>query len=162
MPLQKGERQKKELEGRGEAAAILAKGEAEARVIELKLLAEAKGVLQKAEAYKQLNEAGKLLQILEAAKEIIPMGLEKLAPVMGEIAKDLGNIDRISIVNIGGDGNSGGGLGKFAKIAPTVLFQFFEGLKALGLDPSDLEKLIKVKPVTDTGSDKEKPPEAHK
>jgi flotillin len=156
-----GEKQRKELEGRGEATAILARGEAEAKVIELKLLAEAKGVLQKAEAYKQLNEAGRLLQILEAAKEIIPIGLEKLAPVMGEIAKPLGNVDRISIVDMGGEGNNGGGLGKFAKITPAVLFQFFESLKAFGLDPSGLQELIKVKPA-DPGASKENLPELPK
>ena len=96
---------------------------------------------------KELNEAGKMLQILEALKEIIPAGLEKLAPVMGEIAKPLGNVDRISIVDIGGDGNSGGALAKFAKVGPSTLLQLFEMFKALGIDTTKLQDLLKMKQI---------------
>jgi len=139
-----GEKQKKQLEGEGEGLAIFAKGKAEADVIKLKLLAEAEGILKKAEAFKQLNDAGKLLQILDSLQTLVPNALKELAPVMGEIAKPLGNVDRISIVDVGGDGNSGGGLAKYANITPTILFKLFESLKALGFDPSGLQRLIKM------------------
>ncbi len=139
------ERQKLELEGQGKAAAILAQGQAEADVIKLKLLAEAEGLLKKAEAYERLEQTGKTLQILEKFKEILPEALEKLAPVMGEIAKPMGNVDRISIVDFGGN-SSTGGVGRFAQTVPLVLTQFFEALKAVGLDPTGLQKLLKIHP----------------
>jgi flotillin len=170
-----GERQKRELEGQGDGAAIrargqaeadimrmkvlaqgeseaqvtklkvLAQGQSEAEVIRLKLLAEAEGIEKKAEAFRKLDEAGRTLQILEVVRYLVPESLEKLAPVMAEISKPLGNVDRISIVDFGGNsGTGGGGVGRFAQTAPIVLTQFFEGLKAVGLDPSQLQKLLKV------------------
>lgn len=151
-----GEKQKKQLEGEGEGAAIRAKGKAEADVIEMKLLAEAKGILEKAAAFKQLNEAGKMLQILEALKEIIPAGLEKLALVMGEIAKPLGNVDRISIVDIGGDSKSGGAIAKFAQTGPATLLKLFEMFKAVGIDTSKLQDLIKMKQIEDKPAEEQK------
>lgn len=149
-----GERQKLEFEGQGRAAAIRAQGQAEADVIKLKLLAEAEGLLKKAEAYERLEQTGKTLQILEKVREILPEALEKLAPIMGEIAKPMGNVDRISIVDFGG-GNSGGGLGRFAQTVPLVLTQFFEALKAAGLDPTNLQKLLGVHPEGSPGEKKE-------
>ncbi len=140
-----GERQRLELEGQGKAAAIRAQGQAEADVIKLKLLAEAEGLLKKAEAYERLEQTGRTLQILEKVKEILPESLERLAPVMGEIAKPIGNVDRISIVDFGG-GNSGGGIGRFAQTVPMVLTQFFEAMKAAGLDPTRLQKLLGINP----------------
>jgi len=142
------EQQKRELEGKGQGAAIRAQGEAEADIIRLKLVAEAEGILKRAEAFRQLDEAGRLLQILDAVGRILPESLEKLAPVMGEIAKPLGNVDRISIVDFGGNG-SGGGPGtvsRFAQTVPAVLVQLFESLKAVGLDPSELQRFLKVDP----------------
>ncbi len=159
-----GERQRRQLEGEGEAKAILAKGTADAEVIKLKLLAEAEGVMKKAEAYRQLNDAGMTLQILEAAKEIIPSALEKLAPVMGEIAKPLGNVDRISIVDFGkSDGSGGNGLSRFAGAIPETVVKFFESMKALGIDVDGIQKLIKMKPVAEPGGGekREKPREGN-
>ena len=139
------ERQKLELEGRGKAAAILAQGQAEADVIKLKLLAEAEGLLKKAAAYEKLEQTGRTLQILEKVREILPEALEKLAPIMGEIAKPIANVDRISIVDFGGNGEVGG-IGRFAKTVPLVLTQFFEAMKAAGFDPTNLQKFLQVNP----------------
>ena len=139
------DQQKLEMEGRGNAISIRARGEAEADVIRMKLLAEAEGILKKAEAFKALDEAGRTLQILDAVGHILPNALEKLAPVMGEIAKPLGNVDRISIVDFGGAGGQTG-ITRFAQTAPVVMTQLFESLKAVGLDPSELQKFLKVEP----------------
>jgi len=141
-----GGQMKLELEGRGTAAAIRARGEAEAEVIRLKLLAEAEGILKKAEAFRQLDEAGRMLQVLDAVGDILPLTLEKLAPVMGEIAKPLGNVDRISIVDFGGGANGApSGVSRFAQTVPAVLAQLFESMKAVGLDPAELQRYLKVK-----------------
>jgi len=134
-------------EGEGKGAAILAEGKAQAEAIRLKLLAEAEGILKKAEAFRQLDESGRTLQILEVVRQVMPEALDKLAPVMSEIAKPLANVDRISLVDFGGGTNSGpGSVGRFAQTVPLVLTQFFEALKAVGLSPDQLQKLLKVQP----------------
>jgi len=170
------ERQKLELEGQGRATAIraqgqaeadvirmkvLAQGEAEAQVIRMKLLAEAEGIEKKADAFRRLDEAGRTLQILEVLRHIVPESLEKLAPVMGEIAKPLGNVDRISIVDFGGNAGGGSGLTRFAQTVPLVLTQLFEGLKAVGLDPAELAKLLKLQILPPSGQ-APNPPAAEK
>jgi flotillin len=140
------EQKKLTLEGEGRAAAILAQGRAEAEIIQLKLEAEASGILQKAEAYAKLQEAGMTLQVLEQLRLIIPEALRELAPVMAEIAKPLGSVDRISLVDFGGgDGvNNSGSVARFAQIVPTILLQLFEGMRAAGFDPTDLANLLHV------------------
>ena len=69
---------------------------------------------------------------------------------MAEIAKPLGNVDRISIVDFGGgngsSGNGQSGVTRFAQTVPAVLVQLFESLKAVGLDPSELQRFLKVEP----------------
>jgi len=147
---------KLELEGKGTASAIRARGESEADVIRMKLVAEAEGILKRAEAFRQLDQAGRTLQILDAVGRILPDSLEKLAPVMGEIAKPLASVDRISIVDFGGNGNGsdGGGITRFAQTVPGILTQLFESLKAVGLDPTELSKFLKIAPAKDAGSDR--------
>ena len=140
------EQQRMQLEGEGRAAAVRAEGEAQADVIRLKLLAEAEGVLKKAEAYEKLDETGQVLQILEHLQVIIPAALKELAPVMAEIAKPFNSVDRISLIDFGGNGagNGGGSVARFAQVVPQVLIQLFEGLKAVGLNPDELSKLLRV------------------
>ncbi len=152
-----GEAEAIRAKGLGEADAIKAKGQAEAEVIKLKLLAEAEGLFRKAEAYQKLTDAGQLLQVLEKVREIIPEALTQLAPVMAEIAKPIGNVDRISIVDFGGNTTGNGGLTRFAQTVPAVLTQFFEGLRAMGFDSSTLEKLIKLEPLEKGSKVKENP-----
>jgi len=140
------EKQKKQLEGEGEAAAILAKGTANAESLRLMLTAEAEGVQKKAAAYKELNEAGQFLQILEALQKLIPNALEKLGPVMAEIAKPLSNIESVKIVDFGGSNTgNGGAVGKFSQLGPQMLAGLIESLKAVGIDPTDLLKVAKLK-----------------
>ncbi len=144
------EQQKRELEGQGEAAAIRAKGTADADVIRLKLLAEAEGVLKKAEAFKQLNEAGRLLQIMEAAKELIPASLEKLASVVGAAASPLASVDQIRIVDFGGSGSGPGAFAKLTQVGPEILRQLFAACKEAGLDISSLQSFLKISETKDT------------
>jgi len=76
---------------------------------------------------------------------------------MGEIAKPLANVDRISIVDFGGNGPGGNGQGsvsRFAQTVPAVLVQLFESLKAVGLDPSELQRFLKVEPGRGAGDPK--------
>jgi flotillin len=129
---------------------------AEADVIRLKLMAEAEGI-DKSRGFQETQRGGQTLQILEALKEIIPHSLKELAPVMGEIAKPLGNVDRISIVDFGGNNPNGeGGVARYAKLGPVILTQFVESAKALGLDPSGILNLLKMRPADMTTSEQTK------
>jgi flotillin len=139
------DKQAAQARGEGEAAAIRARGQAEADAIRAKLLAEAEGILKKAEAYEKLGQSGQTLQIMEQLQLLIPAALEKLGPVMAEIARPLGSVDRISLVDIGnGNGQEAGSIGKFAQTVPLVLVQLIETMKGIGLDPSNLMSLLQI------------------
>ncbi len=128
------EKEKKTLEGQGEQAKLTAIGEGEAAAIKAKLLAEAEGVLKKAEAYQKLDPSGRVLLILEKLPEV----LDKLAPVFGAIAAPMGNIKDVKIFDFGGEGK---GPAKFAGNVTGLLFSLFEQAKGLGLD-GDLTKIL--------------------
>jgi len=136
------EKEAARLRGEGEAAGIQARGRAEAEVIKARLLAEAEGILRKAEAYATLGEKAQTLLILEQVGKTLPEALEKLGPIMAEIARPLGSVDRISLVDIGGNGADGGSIGQFVQTVPLVLLKFVETMKAAGLDPQQLLHLI--------------------
>ncbi len=155
IKLAEGEKQKKTLEGEGEGAAIEAKMTGEARGIKAKLLAEADGIkarllaeaeglLKKAEAYKQLDQAGKLLQILDVAERLVPNAIEKFAEVMKAAAEPMGNIKDVKIIDFGGNGGASGdgktALVKFSQTAPEMVFKVISALTAAGINPADLAK----------------------
>lgn len=154
----KASKAKKTLEGEGDAAAIRAKMLAEADGIKAKLEAEAVGVLKKAEAYKQLNESGKLLQILEALQVLVPNAIEKLAPVMEAIAKPMSNIDKVVMIDTGGNGNNGSSssLQRFMSTAPGALLGIMEQAKAAGFDLSGLLAKAGVKTADETATSGDK------
>jgi flotillin len=128
-----------------EAEGNKAKGLAEAEVTKAKLLAEAEGLLKKAEAYKQLDEAGKLLQILDVVERVLPSAIEKFALVMGAAAKPFEAIDKISIVDFGGNGANGGtALTKFGQTAPQMVMQFFTAMKESGMDVGGMFKKLGI------------------
>jgi len=151
-----GEKQKATKEGEGIAAAIKAKllaeaegnkaiGLAEAEVTKAKLLAEAEGLLKKAEAYKELDEAGKLLQILDVVERVLPSAIEKFALVMGAAAKPFESVDKISIVDFGGNnGNGGTAMTKFGQTAPQMVIQFFTAMKESGMDVGNMFKKLGI------------------
>ena len=164
-----GEKQKATKEGEGIASAIKAKLLAEAegnQAIGLAaaavkkadllaeaegrkaiLLAEAEGLLKKAEAYKELDDAGKLLQILDVVERVLPAAIEKFAGVMEAAAKPFESIDKISIVDFGG-GNAEGGtaLTRFGQTAPKMVTQFFTAMQASGLDVNGLFAKLGIDP----------------
>jgi len=86
--------------GEANGAAILAVKKAEAEGIRLTLEAEAQGILKKAEAMQRLDESGRMILVLEK----IPPVIEKYALVVAEGAKPMGNIDKVTILDMGGEG----------------------------------------------------------
>ncbi|MBI3335632.1 MAG: flotillin family protein [Candidatus Portnoybacteria bacterium] len=147
------EKQTLRLEGEGRAEAIRAEGTAEAAAVLARLLAEAEGLTKKAEAVKQLSSAGQLLIVLEKLETILPNSLEKLAPVMGEIAKPLGNVDRIELINFGGNGNGGTVVEEFANVVPGVIKKLVEGLMAVGMNPGGLVQALQGPAARGNGTD---------
>jgi flotillin len=123
-----------ELEGRAEAAKIEAIGLAQAKAIEAQGVAEAAAILQKAEAWKQFNDAARLQTILEK----LPAIIESSSGVFSAIAAPLGNIDKMVVIDNGGSGNGNGagsaGLNKIAQSGPAVVFGLLQQMQALGLD----------------------------
>ena len=128
-------------EGQGRAEATRLNLFAEADGIERKLLAEATGLLKKAEAYERLDTAGRLLQVLEAAQTLGPNIVKEFAGVMGAAAAPLQAADKIVLIDSGGSGNGAGHLGsveRFGSAAPNLVFAMVEKLSALGIDVSKL------------------------
>lgn len=144
--------------------AAIAKGEGEAGAAELVLVANAKGnaaatrealvaqaegTSQLAKAFAEMNEAGKLIIILDRLPNLLNIGGDAAAKIMTAIfqsvAAPLGQIDNISIVDMGGgDGNNG--LKKMSSIVPQTVFEFIAQAKAHGLDFSALMTKIGVDP----------------
>ncbi len=100
-----GQAAKIERIGHAEAAKVLAVGAAEAEVIKKKLLAEAEGMRQKAEAWKQFNQAA-----------VLNMIVEKMPELAQAFATQLAGIDKINIIEMG----NGGGAGGIGKVMGTV------------------------------------------
>jgi flotillin len=96
-----GEAAKIERIGRAEAAKVLAIGEAEAEVIKKKLLAEAEGLQNKAEAWKNFNEAA-----------VINLVVDKMPELAQAFATQLAGIDKINIIEMGNGSGGSGGVGK--------------------------------------------------
>lgn len=135
--------------GEAEGAAIRAKGLAEGEAIQAKLVAEAQGILKKAEAYKSLDRAAMVQMILEKAPLLIQelgaaanQGLMPLAELGKGIGTGLGNIDKVSIVDMGGGGGQDGkdAVTRYAMTVPDVLFTILTRLKTVGIDVDGLLK----------------------
>lgn len=128
-------------EGQGRAEATRLELIAEADGTQAKLLAEATGILKKAEAYKLLDEAGRLLQILEAAQTLGPNMMKEFAHVMGEAAKPLAEVDKIVLIDGGGSGGNGhdrGAVERYGSAVPGLIFGFLERANAMGIDLTGL------------------------
>jgi flotillin len=131
------------VEGAGQAAAAKATGLAEADVIERQGLARAVSVSELAKAYQQFNEAALTLEVLK----VLPQTVESLGTVFGAIAAPMGNIDKLVVVDSGGnDGDGKGALNRFTKTGPLMLFQLMEQAKAAGIDVTALVNKLGIKP----------------
>ena len=126
----KAEAEKIRAVGLAEAEKLQAKGLAEAKAIEAKGLAEAAAIKEKASAWREFNDAARLQTILEK----LPAIIESTAPVFQAVAEPLGKIDKIVMIDQGGNGNGdGGGINRFAQTGPTIIFGLLQQLQALGL-----------------------------
>ena len=151
------EQHKRSAEGLGQAEALKATGLAEADVIERQGLARAVTVSELAKAYQQFNQAALTLELLK----VLPNVVESLGTVFGAIAAPMGNIDKLVVVDSGGDGEGKGALNRFTKTGPLMLFQFLEQAKAAGIDVSGL--IAKLGITTDdlvAAAPKSEPPQA--
>lgn len=126
----KAEAEKIRALGLAEAEKLQAKGLAEAKAIEAQGLAEAAAIKEKAAAWREFNDAARLQTILEKLPSII----ESSAPVFQAVAEPLGKIDKIVMIDQGGNGDgANGGINRFAQTAPTVIFSLLQQLQAMGL-----------------------------
>ena len=126
-----------------EAEGVKAKLLAEADGKKAALLAEAEGILKKAEAYQKLDESGRLLQILEAINILVPNAIEKLGPVMKEIAYPLGNIEKVVMID-GGGNSKDAPLARFAGQVPATLLGVVEKMAAMDIDVAGLLEKVGV------------------
>ena len=116
-----------EAEGKAKAEATRAQGEAEAKAIEAKLLAEAEGLLKKAEAMKNYQDAALMDMQMEVVKEYF----NKLPAIASAIGEGYKGVDKI--VMLGNDSNQLAG-----NIINTTT-QVSEGLaESLGIDLKSL------------------------
>lgn len=117
-----------EQEGIALAEADKAKGFAEADVIRQQGLAEAEAKTKIAEAFELYGQAA-----------IMDMVLEMLPTYAKEVAKPLGNIDKITVVDTGGGDGKNGGAGKISGYATDLMATIQETLKASsGIDVKNL------------------------
>ncbi|HKG46540.1 MAG TPA: SPFH domain-containing protein [Pyrinomonadaceae bacterium] len=126
--------------GLAEAAKIEAQGLAQAKAVEAQGLAEAAAIKQKAAAWREFNDAARLQTILEKLPSII----EATAPALKAVSEPLGNIEKVVMIDHGGDGNGRGssGLNRFAQTGPTMIYSLLQQLQALGLNVPDMLKQL--------------------
>ncbi|MDQ3328212.1 MAG: SPFH domain-containing protein [Chloroflexota bacterium] len=115
------------VEGQAEADVIRARGQSEAEIIAAKGTSEANAMQQKADAYKQYNEAAILDSLIAGLPELV-----------NGMAAPLSSVDKITIVSTG-DGNSGAGmnqittdLARMVATAPTLV-ESLTGIKITDL-----------------------------
>lgn len=137
-----GEAEKVRKMATAEAESIRLKANAQAEATTAIGAAEASAIQAKAEAYEKLDEVGRSLQLIEAAGKVVPDIIKELSGVAKEIAAPIANVDKIEIVDFGGEGK---GVNSMAKIVPSVLKEMISGLKALDIDPQELLHKIGLK-----------------
>ncbi|MDN4072247.1 flotillin family protein [Fictibacillus terranigra] len=121
------EAEKVRLEGISKAEAERAKGETEAEVIRLKGLAEAEAKQKIAEAFEMFGQAA-----------ILDMIVNMLPAYAKEVASPLSNIDKITVVDTGSNGENGGA-NKVTGYATNLMASLQETLKASsGIDVKEL------------------------
>lgn len=137
------------LEGEGQAAArkavLLAEAEGTAASKKQALLAEAEGTSRLADALAKMSQDARFIIILDKLPNLLDKGGDALAKTLqaafGPVAAAVGQIDRISIVDVGGTGN---GAEKVANIVPSIVFKFLANAKAQGIDLGPLFKALNI------------------
>lgn len=150
----KAEAEKIRAVGLAEAEKLQAKGLAEAKSIEAQGLAEAAAIKEKAAAWREFNDAARLQTILEK----LPAIIESTAPVFQAVAEPIGKIDKVVMIDQGGNGNGdgGGGINRFAQTGPTLIFGLLQQLQALGLSWPEVLAQLGIETNGTTGSAGEK------
>jgi len=129
--------------GMGEGDGNKARGLAQAEVIEAQGLAEALATSKKAEAWQQYTQAAILQQILD-----------KLPALASAIAQPLSKMDKIVIINTGGDNNSGAGASKVTRDVADTMSQLPAVVEALtGLNMINLLKNLPGVKAASNGED---------
>ncbi|MEI6236460.1 MAG: SPFH domain-containing protein [Planctomycetota bacterium] len=137
-------------EADGNKAMLFAEAEGEARKIEQKLMAEAKGhaamkgdvlkaeaegTKQLAEALREMNDAARLIIILDKLPNLLDHGGDAAARMLKEVftpfAAGLHAIDSVHIVDMGGNGN---GVNRMANTVPEMMFALLAKCQASGID----------------------------
>ncbi|MBS4209212.1 flotillin family protein [Bacillus sp. FJAT-50079] len=122
----KADAERVRLDGVAKADAQRAQGEAEAEVIRLKGVAEAEAKQKVAEAFEQFGQAA-----------VLDMVLKMLPEYAKQVAAPLGNIDKITVVDTGSNGE--GGANKVSGYATNLMATMQESLKASsGIDVKEL------------------------
>ncbi|MDQ3130103.1 MAG: hypothetical protein M3Q99_05005, partial [Acidobacteriota bacterium] len=101
--------------------------------------------------------------------ERLPAIIESSAPIFQAVAEPLGKIDKVVMIDNGGNGNGNGngssGINRFAQTAPTLIFGLLQQLQAMGLTMPEVmaqlginqdEKLIETNAKSDQNSSTEK------
>ncbi len=146
----KAEAEKIRAVGLAEAEKLQAKGLAEAKSIEAQGLAEAKAIMEKAAAWREFNDAARLQTILEK----LPAIIASCAPVFQAVAEPLGKIDKIVMIDQGGNGDGkSSGINRFAQTTPNLIFSVLQQLEALGLNLPDIMAQLGIE---QTGGSQEK------
>ncbi|MFC5466921.1 flotillin family protein [Lederbergia graminis] len=115
------------LDGIAKADAQRAQGESEAEVIRLKGIAEAEAKRKVAEAFEQFGKAA-----------VLDMVLKMLPEYAKQVAAPLGNIEKITVVDTGGNSENGGA-NKVTGYATNLMSTMQESLKAsAGIDVKEL------------------------
>lgn len=123
----KAEAEKVRIDGLAKAEADRAKGETEAEVIRLKGLAEAEAKEKIAEAFEQYGQAA-----------ILDMIVKMLPEYARQVSAPLSNIDKITVVDTGGNGE-GSGANKVTSYATNLMSSLQESLKASsGIDVKEI------------------------
>jgi flotillin len=123
----KAEAEKVRVDGIAKADALRAQGESEAEIIRLKGLAEGEAKRKIAEAFEQFGQAA-----------VLDMVLKMLPEYAKQVASPLANIDKITVVDTGGDGKNSGA-NRVAGYATNLMSTMQETLKASsGIDVKEL------------------------
>ncbi|HLA94639.1 MAG TPA: SPFH domain-containing protein [Pyrinomonadaceae bacterium] len=127
----KAEAEKIRAIGLAEAEKLQATGLAQAKATEAQGLAEAVAIKEKAAAWREFNDAARLQTILEK----LPAIIESSAPIFQAVAEPLGKIDKIVMIDQGGNGDGQtSGINRFAQTGPTLIFNLLQQLQALGIN----------------------------